>query len=347
MVSAPAHWAKPRVLYLYFCAGFSSFHDYFITQNKGWGPLSDLPLVYKHMSFTSSTLLFSAEGSCYRRRANGIIYRIVKEKTLQSESLLRILTSCCQPREGNPSWVESFMRSSQCLFLFASRGEVQCRLPILLSYPLVPRQWYVCIIVIVMLYDFCFFFKFDMTTELLNRSQTWRPDPFQLLAVTTRRLSVFELGFTFPFSLAHLTFKVRGIETTIARLESVCFLTEQHKKIIAFAELNGNWSFLRLTWEGPQELIVCYICQKWIISQKMCASLYQLKDQKNMSWVNIHKDHLLYQLAIRRNLGRPLWWFKLQFIQHCYKTFLWQSRKTNFWLSAHEDSNLRLFNENS
>ena len=79
-----------------------------------------------------------------------------------------------------------------------------------------------------------------MTTELLNRSQTWRPDPFQLLAVTTRRLSVFELGFTFPFSLAHLTFKVRGIETTIARLESVCFLTEQHKKIIAFAELNGN-----------------------------------------------------------------------------------------------------------
>ena len=310
------------------------------------------------MSFTSSTLLFSAGGSCYRRRhftpngqvvsqkANGIIYRIVRKKTLQSESLLRILTSCCQPREGNPSWMESFMCSSQCLFIFATRGEVQCRLPMLLSYPLVPQWWYACIIVIVTLYDFCFF-KFDTSTEPLNRSQTWRPDPFQLLAVTTRGLSVFEQGFTFPFSLAHLTFKVRGIETTIARLEGICFLTERHKKIMAFAELNGNWSFLRLTWEGPQELIVCYISQKWIISQKICASLYQLEDQKNMSWVNIQKDHLLYQLAIRRNLGRPLWWFKPQFIQHCYKTFLWQSRKTNFWLSAREDSNLRLFNENS
>ena len=92
------------------------------------GPPSDLPLVYKHMSFTSSTLLFSAGGSCYRRRhftpngqvvsqkANGIIYRIVRKKTLQSESLLRILTSCCQPREGNPSWMESCAPLSACLF---------------------------------------------------------------------------------------------------------------------------------------------------------------------------------------------------------------------------------------
>ena len=58
------------------------------------GPPSDLPLVYKHMSFTSSTLLFSAGGSCYRRRhftpngqvvsqkANGIIYRIVRKKNI-------------------------------------------------------------------------------------------------------------------------------------------------------------------------------------------------------------------------------------------------------------------------
>ena len=103
------------------------------------GPPSDLPLVYKHMSFTSSTLLFSAGGSCYRRRhftpngqvvsqkANGIIYRIVREKTLQSESLLRILTSCCQPREGNPSWVESFMCFFSVLVYFRiqRRGAVQ------------------------------------------------------------------------------------------------------------------------------------------------------------------------------------------------------------------------------
>ena len=117
--------------------------------------------------------------------------RIVKEKTLQSESLVRIQTSCSQPREGNPSWVESFMRSSQCLFIFTSRGEVQCRLPILWSYPLVPRQWYARIVFIFMLYGSCFFFLFDTCTELLNRSQTWRPDPFRLSAVTTRGLCVY------------------------------------------------------------------------------------------------------------------------------------------------------------
>ena len=32
------------------------------------------------------------------------------------------------------------MHSTQCLFIFASRGEVQCRLPILRSHPLVPRH---------------------------------------------------------------------------------------------------------------------------------------------------------------------------------------------------------------
>ena len=114
----------------------------------------------------------------------------MKEKTLQSESLVRIQTSCSQPREGNPRWAESFVCSSQCLFIFASRGEVQCRLPMLWSYPLVPQQWYAHIVFIFMCYGF-YFLLFDTCTELLNRSQTWRPDPFRLSAVTTRGLCVY------------------------------------------------------------------------------------------------------------------------------------------------------------
>ena len=139
-------------VHVFLCQLFFPLH--FIIQNKGRRPsprsatgLYAHVIYFKHSSFL-------AWGSCFRgrhftpngqvgsQRANGIICRIVKEKTLQSESLVRIQTSCSQPREGNPSWVESFVRSSQCLFIFMSRGEVQCRLPILWSYPLVPWQWY-------------------------------------------------------------------------------------------------------------------------------------------------------------------------------------------------------------
>ena len=38
---------------------------------------------------------------------------------------------------------------------------------------------------------FLLFFLFDTCTELLNRSQTWRPDPFRLSAVTTRGLCLY------------------------------------------------------------------------------------------------------------------------------------------------------------
>ena len=38
---------------------------------------------------------------------------------------------------------------------------------------------------------FLLFFLFDTCTEPLNRSQTWRPDPFRLSAVTTRGLCVY------------------------------------------------------------------------------------------------------------------------------------------------------------
>ena len=176
---------------------------------------------------------------------------------------MRIQTSCSQPREGNPSWVESFVRSSQCLFIFASRGEVQCRLPILRSYPLVPRQWYARIVFIFMLYGSSFFFLFDTCTEPLNRSQTWRPDPFRLSAVTTRGLCLYssrDLLFSFLWHTWHS--KSKECKTTISKLESICFLTEQHQKIMALAELNGDWSFQSLTWEGPQEVTVYVISVK-------------------------------------------------------------------------------------
>ena len=175
---------------------------------------------------------------------------------------MRIQTSCSQPREGNPRWAESFVCSSQCLFIFASRGEVQCRLPMLQSYPLVPQQWYAHIIFVC--YGF-YFLLFDTCTEPLNRSQTWRPDPFRLSAVTTRGLCLYssrDLLFSFLRHTWHS--KSKECKTTIARLESICFLTEQHQKI---AELNGDWSFQSLTWEGPQELIV------YVISVKNQSSL--------------------------------------------------------------------------
>ena len=106
---------------------------------------------------------------------------------------------------------------------------------------------------------FLLFFLFDTCTEPLNRSQTWRPDPFRLSAVTIRTVCVFELGFTFSFLRHTWHSKSKECKTTIARLESICFLTEQHQKI---AELNGDWSFQSLTWEGPQELIVYVISVK-------------------------------------------------------------------------------------
>ena len=130
------------------------------------------------------------------------------------------------------------------------------------SYPLVPQQWYAHIVFIFMRYGF-YFLLFDTCTEPLNRSQTWRPDPFRLSAVTTRGLCLYssrDLLFSFLWHTWHS--KSKECKTTIAKLESICFLTEQHQKIMALAELNGNWSFQSLTWEGPQELIVCVISVK-------------------------------------------------------------------------------------
>ena len=97
---------------------------------------------------------------------------------------------------------------------------------------------------------FLLFFLFDTCTEPLNRSQTWRPDPFRLSAVTTRGLCLYssrDLLFSFLWHTWHS--KSKECKTTISKLESICFLTEQHQKV---AELNGDWSFQSLTWEGPQ-----------------------------------------------------------------------------------------------
>ena len=96
--------------------------------------------VYQQQSFTSSTLLFQLDrGSCFSNihftlsgkagspNANGIIRSIRKEEALQSQTLVRIRTSSNQPKQGNPSRVEGFVRFSQCL-------------PILRTHPQVPPR---------------------------------------------------------------------------------------------------------------------------------------------------------------------------------------------------------------
>ena len=105
---------------------------------------------------------------------------------------MRVRTLRSQPKYGDPSWVESFVRSTQCLFVFASRGEVQCRLPILRSHPLVPRRKLVSLLFLC--FSFFASFLFDTSNKPLNRSQTRRPDPFQVSAVTTRGLWLYSSG---------------------------------------------------------------------------------------------------------------------------------------------------------
>ena len=116
---------------------------------------------------------------------------------------------------------------------------------------------------------FLLFLLFDTCTELLivNRSQTWRPDPFRLSAVTTRGLCLYS-SRDLLFSLLRHTWhsKSKECKTTISKLESICFLTEQHQKIMALAELNGDWSFQSLTWEGPPEVTVYVISVKYQLS---------------------------------------------------------------------------------
>ena len=114
---------------------------------------------------------------------------------------MRIRTSSSQPKQGDPSWVEGFVRFTQCLFIFTSRGEVQCRLPILRSHPLVPRHKLVSVLFIC--FWFFTFFFFDTSNKPLNRSQTRRPDPFQVSAVTTRGLWLYSSGDRTLFYLRH------------------------------------------------------------------------------------------------------------------------------------------------
>ena len=82
------------------------------------------------------------------------------------------------------------MRSTQFLFIFAFRGEVQRRLLILRCLTL----WYLSNNMLVLFFLLCFSFLpffFDTRSEPLNRSQTRRPDPFRLSAVTTRGLCLY------------------------------------------------------------------------------------------------------------------------------------------------------------
>ena len=77
------------------------------------------------------------------------------------------------------------MRFIQCSFIFA--------LPILRSHPLVPRRKLVPFLFFYV-FHFRFLFYFDTSNKPLNKSQTRRPDPFRLSAVTTRGLCLYSGG---------------------------------------------------------------------------------------------------------------------------------------------------------
>ena len=130
--------------------------------------------VYYHKLFTSSNLLFQLEDRVSRKRhfsavrrqvgsqkSNGTVYRILRKQMLQSESLVRIRTSRSLPKEGDPSWVEGFVHSTQCLFI--SRPEERCSAdcPYFGLARLVPRRKLVSFLFYV-LYIFLFLF-FDET----------------------------------------------------------------------------------------------------------------------------------------------------------------------------------------
>lgn len=113
---------------------------------------------------------------------------------------------------------------SACLF---SRLEERCSADC--PY-FVLTLWYLGNDVSVSFLFLCFmiflFSLIDTSTEPLNRSQTRRLDKSVLGCNHQRTVSVFKRGFTFLRHPWHS--KSKEYKKTKARLESICFLTEQH-----------------------------------------------------------------------------------------------------------------------
>ena len=78
-----------------------------------------------------------------------------------------------------------------------------------------------------------------------------------------------------------------------------------------------------------------FTLRRQVGSQKSKGTIYRIVKEKNMTILVLCEDS--------NTLGHS-WGFKPHHSQHRYKTFLQQSRKTNFWLNVCEDSNFTLCN---
>ena len=130
--------------------------------NSMWKSISTTHLL-KAIFFSSlrKRHFTAVKGQVGSQKSNGTVYRILRKQILQSESLVRIRTSHSLPKEGDPSWVEGFVHSTQCLFI--SRPEERCSAdcPYFGLARLVPRRKLVSFLFYV-LYIFLFLF-FDET----------------------------------------------------------------------------------------------------------------------------------------------------------------------------------------
>ena len=163
-----------------------------------WFPVNRFSLSYKFLVIYSYVLSFPAGGSCSRERhftargqlgaqkSNGTIYRIVKKKYFNLSPFWGFEPQAVSPNKAIPiGWRVSCTPLSACLF---SRPEERCSADcpyfgLTLWYLGISSHRF-CFYV----FNFWFLLFFDASNKPLNRSQTRRPDPFRLSAVTTRGL---------------------------------------------------------------------------------------------------------------------------------------------------------------
>ena len=148
--------------------------------------------VYQHKSFISSTLFQVEDHVSIKKHftlsgqvqwiTQGLRYHIQDSDRRNHYYLSPLCGSNLKKTQKDaPGWVESLVLYTRYLFIFASRGKVQCRLPILRSYPLVPQRKLVSFFF--QLFFISGFLFYDTSNKPLSRSQTRRPDPFQVSAV--------------------------------------------------------------------------------------------------------------------------------------------------------------------
>ena len=169
-----------------------------------WKSISTSHLLKAIFFFSLRKRHFTAvRGQVGSQKSNGTVYRILRKQILQSESLVRIRTSRSLPKEGDPSWVEGFVHSTQCLFI--SRPEERCSAdcPYFGLARLVPRRKLVSFF----MFFFCFVFVFwwNENSRYIGL-KPGGPDPFQVSAVTTRGQCLYssrDCNFFFLWHIWH------------------------------------------------------------------------------------------------------------------------------------------------